>query len=177
MATTTAFTGRRLLFIGMAMAGALGILIRNDLRLRAISGFGVADLQGAHRPADFARLIDAWRAAGAEAMARAGFSLGWDYCFMMLYGAFFIGAAFFATAESGRYRWAVQIVAVAMAIGTLLDGIENILQLEMLWHGVESAPARWASIVTATKWALVAPCMLLVAVALPLKGIRALYNR
>ena len=63
------------------------VLAWSDLRLKALSGFGTADLQGFSTAAEYRRAFMAWPSLYA---VRAGFNWGLDYLLMPLYAAAFL---------------------------------------------------------------------------------------
>jgi hypothetical protein len=122
---------------GLAIA-VFAILAALDLRLKALSGVGTADLASFSTPIQFRAAFFAWN---AQPLAlRAGFNLGFDYLLMPLYAASFfysgiIAAEGFAPRPNALRR-IILMAAMAPLIGAAADAAENALQIAMLLGGV-----------------------------------------
>jgi hypothetical protein len=119
-------------------AGVFAILAALDLRLKALSGVGTADLASFSSANQFRAAFFAW-SAGPYA-AQAGFNLGFDYLLMPLYAASFfysgiIAAEGFAP-KPNTLRRIILMAAMAPLVGAAADAAENALQLTMLLNGV-----------------------------------------
>jgi hypothetical protein len=131
---------------GLAL-GVFAILAALDLRLKALTGVGTADLASFSSANQFRAAFIAWNAQ-ANAV-RAGFNLGFDYLLMPLYAASFfysgiIAAEGFAP-RPGLLRRIILMAAMAPLVGALADAAENALQLTMLLGGVSDTLVRFSS--------------------------------
>jgi hypothetical protein len=122
---------------GLAI-GVFAILSLLDLRLKALTGVGTADLASFSTPLQFRAAFFAWSAAPNA--ARAGFNLGFDYLLMPLYAvSFFYSGVIAAEGLAPRpnlLRRIILMAAMAPFIGALADAAENALQLGMFLGGV-----------------------------------------
>jgi hypothetical protein len=112
-------------------------------------------------------ILDSW---DASALAHAGFSLGFDYVYLLAYStAIGLACVWLADALSGRWRrlaWLGLWLAWGQWLAALLDAVENASLLAMLLGSVQSPwpqVARWCA---APKFALVALGLLYVALGL-----------
>lgn len=108
-----------------------------DLRLKALTGVGTADLGGFTSAVQFQAAFIAW--GKASNAARAGFDLGFDFLLMPLYAACFfysgvIAAEGFAPKASALRRIIMAGLWVPV-IGALADAAQNTLHLSMLVNG------------------------------------------
>ena len=121
--------------LGMAVFAILAAL---DLRLKALSGVGTADLASFSSPLQFRAAFFAWNAQPFA--LRAGFNLGFDYLLMPLYAAsFFYSGIIMAEGFAPRpnlLRRIILMAAMAPLVGAAADAAENALQLTMLLSGV-----------------------------------------
>ncbi len=131
---------------GLAL-GVFAILALLDLRLKALTGVGTADLAGFSSAAQFRAAFWAW--SPEPYAVRAGFNLGFDYLLMPLYAAsFFYSGVLSAEAYApgaGRLRRLLLAAAMVPLIGALCDAAENALQLSMLMNGANDGAAGLAS--------------------------------
>ncbi len=129
------------------------VLAWSDLRLKALSGFGTADLQGFSTAAQYREAFMAWPARLA---VRAGFDWGLDYLLMPLYAAAFFYSGILTreafAPRPGRARRILTLLAAVPIAGALLDAAENGLQLTMMLWGLSDELARVALTVSNAKW-------------------------
>ena len=122
---------------GLAMA-VFAILAALDLRLKALTGVGTADLAAFTSANQFRAVFIVW-SAQANAV-RAGFNLGFDYLLMPLYAvSFFYSGIIAAEGFAPRpnlLRRILLMAAMAPLVGALADAAENALQITMLLGGV-----------------------------------------
>lgn len=134
---------------------AFAVLAILDSRLKTITGFGTVDLQKVNTAAAVDNIRAHWFYS-ANALA-AGFSLGFDYLFMPLWGfAFFYSGLIVRerfTPKPGFPRRAMQFVAAIPLAGALADVLENSLETKMLVTGATDALANMAFTATQAKWA------------------------
>jgi hypothetical protein len=123
-------------------------------------------------------ILDSW---DASALAHAGFSLGFDYVYLLSYSAAIgLACVWLADALSGRWRRLALLglwLAWGQWLAALLDAVENAALLAMLFGSVESPwplVARWCAI---PKFALVALGLLYVVVGLAARWLRPLPGR
>ena len=137
---------------------AFAILAIADRKLKADTGFGTADLQGAQTAMDFKRIFAAWIARPHA--AAAGFGLGFDYLFMPLYAMSFYFSAILAreayAPKRGLARRVVDYLGFVPLLGALADAAENALEYSMLVGGADDATAYAAFIATTMKWTCIA---------------------
>jgi hypothetical protein len=133
------------------------VLLWSDLRLKALSGYGTADLQRFATAEQYDVAFMVWPSRYA---VRAGFDWGLDYLLMPLYAAAFFYSGILAreafAPRPGRLRRILTLAAAVPIAGALLDGIENALELSMMLNGPTDALARFAFNVSNAKWAAVA---------------------
>jgi hypothetical protein len=124
-----------------------------DLRLKSLSGFGTADLQGFATAEQYRQAFLVWPSRYA---VRAGFIWGLDYLLMPLYAAAFFYSGILAretfAPRHGRLRRILTLLAAAPVAGALLDAAENALQLGMMLSGATDQMARIALSVSNAKW-------------------------
>lgn len=159
---------RRWAISSIAAAAVFGVLLALDLRLKALSGVGTADLQTYSSSGDYQMAFWAWRRLSYA--ARAGFDLGLDYLLMPLYAASFFYSGILAretfAPRPGRLRRILTTLAAVPIAGALLDAGENALQFSMMLWGATDTLAGIAATLTHAKWAalLVGGVLLLAAV-------------
>ena len=117
-----------------------------DLRLKALSGVGTADIQAFDTAAQFRAAFWAW--APQPYAVRAGFNLGFDFLLMPLYAMSFfysgiIAAEAFAP-KPGRLRRIILLAAMMPLVGAVCDAAENTIQITMLLNGADDTLARLA---------------------------------
>lgn len=131
----------------------LAILAWSDLRLKSLSGYGTADLQGFSTAAEYKRAFMAWPSLYA---VRAGFNWGVDYLLMPLYAAAFFYSGILAregfAPRSGRLRRILTMLAAVPIAGALLDAVENALQFSFMLSGPTDSLARIALTISNAKW-------------------------
>lgn len=165
MRIAKATLNRRWLVSTVLALGVFAVMATLDARLKALSGAGIADLQGFTLQAQFDAAFHAW---GARTyFSRAGFLLGFDYLLMPLYAAAFfysgvIVADAFSLGGTGLRR-ILAMAALAPILGAGLDAVENALHLTMLWHGPTDALARTAHTISTAKWVSIGIGLLLLA--------------
>jgi hypothetical protein len=132
------------------------VLAWSDLKLRALSGFGTADLQDFSTAAEYRRAFLAWPSLYA---VRAGFDWGLDYLLMPLYAAAFFYSGILTreafAPRPGRVRRILTLLAAVPIAGAALDALENGLELSMMLSGASDAVARIAFTVSNAKWTAV----------------------
>lgn len=140
---------------GMAV---FAVLSWSDLRLKALTGFSTADLQGFGSIGQYRAASYVW--GPAPYAGRAGFNLGLDYLLMPLYAAAFFYSGILAreafAPRPGRLRRLLTLLAAVPMAGALLDAVENGLELSVLWGGAGDGVARLAFTVSNAKWAAIA---------------------
>jgi hypothetical protein len=114
-----------------------------ERRLRAATGFGTLDLQGAATAMDYKRAFAAWIAR--EHSATAGFSLGFDYLFMPLYAMSFYFSAILAreafAPKRSLARRVIDYLGFLPLVGALADAVENALEFSMMTGGATDGSA------------------------------------
>ena len=144
---------RRWAITTVLAALVLAMLAWSDLRLKALSGYGTADLQGYSTAAQYGRAFMAWPAIYA---VRAGFNWGLDYLFMPLYAAAFFYSGILTreafAPRPGRPRRILTLLAAVPIAGALLDAAENALEFAMMLSGATDALARVALMISNAKW-------------------------
>jgi hypothetical protein len=155
-------------------AGIFAILALLDLRLKALSGVGTADLASLSSAAQFQAAFHAW--GPQPYAARAGFNLGFDYLLMPLYAASFFYSGVLAAegfaAKPGLARRIILRAALVPLIGALADGCENALHFTMLISGASDTLATLAASASRIK-----NVALLVGLALFLGAVMAWFNQ
>ncbi|MGZ5924080.1 MAG: hypothetical protein ACXWK2_05845 [Rhizomicrobium sp.] len=132
---------------------AFAILYSFDTGLKAATGFGTVDLQSAQTAMDFKRVFAAWIAR--QHSATAGFSLGFDYLFMPLYGVAFYYSAIIAreafAPKKGLARRFMNYIALVPVAGAFADAVENALEFSMMINGATDSSAQLAFTATNVK--------------------------
>jgi hypothetical protein len=144
---------RRWAIFSVLAALVFAVLAWSDLRLKSLSGFGTADLQGFATAEQYRHAFLVWPSHYA---VRAGFIWGLDYLLMPLTAAAFFYSGILAretfTPRPGRLRRALTMLAAVPIAGALLDAAENALQLGMMLSGATDQMARIALSVSNAKW-------------------------
>ncbi len=129
------------------------VLAWSDMRLKSLSGFGTADLQGFATADQYRQAFLVWPSRYAM---RAGFGWGLDYLLMLLYGCAFFYAGILAreafALRPGLPRRLLTMLAAVPIAGALLDGVENALQLSMFLSAPTDRIAAIALSVSNAKW-------------------------
>jgi hypothetical protein len=150
--TKQSLVRRWALTTGLAVI-VFAVLAWSDLRLKALSGFGTADLQTFSTAAEYRRAFLSWPSLYA---VRAGFDWGLDYLLMPLYAtAFFYSGILTREAfapRPGRLRRILTLLAAVPIAGAVLDAVENALQLGMMLSGASDRLAHIAFTVSNAKW-------------------------
>ena len=145
---------RRWAITSILAALVFAVLLALDLRLKALSGFGTADLQTYSTAPEYRYAFRHWPPMYA---VRAGFDLGFDYLLMPLYAAAFFYSGIMAreafAPRPGRARRILTTLAAVPIAGALLDAGENALQFSMMLWGATDALASLAATLTHAKWA------------------------
>ena len=132
---------------------AFGVLFFLDARLKAATGYGTVDLQSVQTALDFKRVLAAWIAR--QHAATAGFSLGFDYLFMLLYGLAFFYSGIIAreafAPKKGVARRFMNYIALVPLAGALADAVENALEFAMMSGAPTDEMAQLAFGATAAK--------------------------
>ncbi len=151
----------------LSAAIVYAVLIWWDLRLKALSGHGTADLQGF---ATAAQYNDAFRVWPSRYAVRAGFAWGLDYLLMPLYATAFFYSGILAreafAPRGGPLARLLTALSMVPALGALLDALENGLQLSMILSGPTDRLAAIALALSQAKWMAVYIGSLLMAGAL-----------
>jgi hypothetical protein len=158
---------RRWALSTLAAAAVFAVLAWSDMRLKALSGYGTADLQNFSTAAQYRAAFLLWPSRYA---VRAGFDWGLDYLLMPLYAAAFFYSGIlareaFALRGSRLARILTTLSAVPIA-GAILDAVENALQLSMMLSAPTDQMAFTAFTVSSAKWMAVTVGFLLLAGAL-----------
>ena len=158
---------RRWALSTLAAAAVFAVLAWSDMWLKALSGYGTADLQNFSAAAQYRAAFLVWPSRYA---VRAGFDWGLDYLLMPLYAAAFFYSGIlareaFALRGSRLARILTTLAAVPIA-GGMLDAAENALQLSMMLSGPTDQLASIAFTVSSAKWMAVYVGLLLLAAAL-----------
>lgn len=129
------------------------VLTWSDMRLKSLSGFGTADLQGFATAEQYRQAFLVWPSRYA---VRAGFDWGLDYLLMPLYAAAFFYAGILAreglTPRPGLPRRILTMLAAVPIAGALLDAVENGLQLSMFLSNPTDRLAGIALSISNAKW-------------------------
>ena len=145
---------RRWAITTILAAVVLAVLAWSDLRLKALSGYGTADLQGYATATQYGRAFMAWWPALYA--VRAGFNWGLDYLLMPLYAAAFYYSGILTreafAPRPGRPRRILTLLAAVPIAGALLDAAENALELTMMLSGASDSQARMALMISNAKW-------------------------
>jgi hypothetical protein len=127
-------------------AAVFAVLWVLDLRLKALSGVGTADIQAFSTAGQFRAAFWAW--APEPYAVRAGFNLGFDFLLMPLYAmSFFYSGVVAAEAfapRPGRLRRIILLAAMMPLVGAACDAAENVLEIAMLLNGADDMLARLA---------------------------------
>jgi hypothetical protein len=144
---------RRWMVTTVLAAIVFAVLAWSDLRLKSLSGFGTADLQGFSTAAEYKRAFMAWPSLYA---VRAGFNWGLDYLLMPLYAAAFFYSGILAregfAPRPGRIRRILTMLAAVPIAAALLDAAENALELTIMLSGATDSWARIALMISNAKW-------------------------
>ena len=144
---------RRWILASVLGAIVFAVLTWLDFRLKSLSGFGTADLQGFSTAQDYRRAFLVWPSLYA---VRAGFIWGLDYLLMPLYAvAFFTSGILTREAfapRPGRLRRILTLLSAVPIAGAVLDGIENALQFTMMLSRPTDDLARIAFTISNAKW-------------------------
>jgi hypothetical protein len=136
--------------LGLAVFAVLAV---SDLRLKALSGYGTADLQGFSTALQYQAAFMVWPSLYA---VRAGFNWGLDYLLMPLYAAAFFYSGILAreafAPRPGRLRRILTLLSAVPIAGAVLDGLENALELSMMLNGATDNLARIAFTISNAKW-------------------------
>jgi hypothetical protein len=148
---------RRWAITSISAAMVFVVLLVLDLRLKALSGFGTADLQTFSTAPDYRYVFRHWPSMYA---VRAGFNWGLDYLLMPLYAAAFFYSGILAresfAPRPGPVRRILTTLAAVPLAGALLDACENALQFSMMLWGATDAMAGLAATISHAKWAALA---------------------
>jgi hypothetical protein len=154
------------------VAGALvsfAVLYWLDQKLKVETGFGTVDLQGLPTGLDYKRIFAAW--IDRPHAAAAGFNLGFDYLFMLLYGTALYYSAIVAreafAPKQGTLRRVLSYLAIVPVLGAVADAAENGFQFWMLNNGTSDALAEAALHATGVKDTCFVVGLLLLAAAVP----------
>jgi len=158
---------RRWALSTLAAATVFAALAWSDMRLKALSGYGTADLQNFSTAAQYRAAFLVWPSRYA---VRAGFDWGFDYLLMPLYAAAFFYSGIlareaFALRGSRLARILTTLSAVPIA-AAMLDAVENALQLSMMLSAPTDQMAFIAFTISRAKWMAVYVGLLLLAAAL-----------
>ncbi len=158
---------RRWALATLSAAAVFAVLAWWDLRLKALSGYGTADLQSFATAAQYRAAFLVWPSRYA---VRAGFGWGLDYLLMPLYAAAFFYSGIlareaFALRGSRLARILTTLAAVPIA-GAVLDAVENGLELSMMLSAPTDRLASIAFTISSAKWMAVYVGFLLLAAAL-----------
>jgi hypothetical protein len=137
-------------FLGLVV---FAILTVSDLRLKALSGYGTADLQGFTSALQYQAAFMVWPSLYA---VRAGFNWGLDYLLMPLYAAAFFYSGILAreafAPRPGRLRRILTLLSAVPIAGAALDAAENAIEFSMMLHGPTDGLARIAFTISNAKW-------------------------
>jgi hypothetical protein len=136
------------------LGGAVfAVLTVSDLRLKALSGYGTADLQGFTSALQYQAAFMVWPSLYA---VRAGFNWGLDYLLMPLYAAAFFYSGILAreafAPRPGRLRRILTLLSAVPIAGAALDAAENALEFSMMLNGPTDSLARIAFTISNAKW-------------------------
>jgi hypothetical protein len=136
--------------LGLAVFAVLTV---SDLRLKALSGYGTADLQGFSNALQYQAAFMVWPSLYA---VRAGFNWGLDYLLMPLYAAAFFYSGILAreafAPRPGRLRRILTLLSAVPIAGAVLDALENALQISMMLNGATDNLAHIAFTISNAKW-------------------------
>ncbi|HEV2651221.1 MAG TPA: hypothetical protein VGU69_08185 [Rhizomicrobium sp.] len=160
---------RRWIWLVVAALVSFAVLYWLDQKLKAETGFGTVDLQGLPTGLDYKRIFAAW--IDRPHAAAAGFNLGFDYLFMLLYGTAFYYSAIVAreafAPKRGTLRRVLSYLAIVPVLGAVADAAENAFQFWMLNTGATDAFADAAARATGVKDVCFIVGLLLLAAAVP----------
>jgi len=146
---------------------AFAVLYSLDTGLKAATGAGTVDLQTAQTAMDYKRILAAWIARPHA--ATAGFSLGFDYLFMPLYGFAFYYSGIIAreafAPSKGLARRFLNYLALVPLAGAVADAIENALEFSMVISGPTDGTAQLAFTASSAKMVCFYVGLVLLAVA------------
>jgi len=144
---------RRWAISSVLAALVFAVLAWSDLRLKSLSGFGTADLQGFATAEQYRQAFMVWPSRYA---ARAGFNWGLDYLLIPLYATAFFYSGILAregfAPRPGRLRRILTLLSAVPIAGAVLDAVENALQLTLMLSGLSNQLARIALSVSNAKW-------------------------
>src|SRR6476661_7870778 len=110
----------------LSAALVFAVLIWWDLRLKALSGYGTADLQGFSTAVQY---NDAFRVWPSRYAVRAGFAWGLDYLLMPLYATAFFYSGILAreafALRGGLVAHILTALSLVPILGAVLDAVEN----------------------------------------------------
>lgn len=125
-----------------------------DRELKSATGYGTIDLQRSATAEPIDLILVAWSTSRRAILA--GFSLGFDYLFMALYGiALFYGGLVARerfTPDPGMGRRIMLFLCAVPLAGMLLDAVENAIELSWLLQGVTDRGALIGNTITNAKW-------------------------
>ena len=134
-------------FLALTVLATVILQIIDGPLKTALSPQGIVSFELAGTPAQSARILGGW---DATARMYAGFSLGFDYLYMLSYTITVALAALWVTdVLSGGWRRAGVWAAWGMGVAGLADASENYFLWRLLiGNGPDSFPAlaRWAAI-------------------------------
>lgn len=159
---------RRWEWLTLFAIAAFVILYFLDGALKNATGYGTVDLQSAQSQAEFQRIFFAWIIQ--KHAATAGFSLGFDYLYMPLYGLSFFYSGIIAREaffpQKGWLRRIMNYLVLVPLAGALADAAENALEFSMLVSGATDEMAALAYRATNAKMICFYVGLLLLAAAL-----------
>lgn len=137
----------------LAAIAAFAVLAWLDLRLKAHTGYGTVDLQKVTTAQGVNAIASRW--VTRDHAATAGFSLGFDYLFMPLYGFAFYYSGLIVRdwigTKPGLVRRVLTLVAAVPLAGAIADAVENALEAKMLIAGADDGTAQIAFLATNAK--------------------------
>lgn len=147
---------------GVAALLTFAVLRALETILQAKTGIGTVNLQMAETGPEFRFLMDRWQDPAAATLS--GFSLGFDFLFIPLYGAALYLGALFArdrfAARPGTGRRILNALTLAAPIAALCDIAEDILELTMLMRGPNDVLTAFAFDASTMKFAALAIALL-----------------
>jgi hypothetical protein len=153
MRITKQALARRWALSTVAAVAVFAVLAWSDFRLKALSGFGTADLQGFNTGSEYRWVFLHWPSRYA---VRAGFNWGLDYLLMPLYAAAFFYSGILTreafAPRPGRLRRILTLLAAVPIAGAMLDAIENALEMGQMLTAPSDGLARIAFNVSNAKW-------------------------
>jgi hypothetical protein len=140
-------------FLALTALATLALQMIDGSLQTAAAPQGIISYELAGSAAAAGNILASWN---ANARLHAAFSLGFDYLYMLAYGATLaLAALWLADARQGFIRSVGVILAWSMGVAGLADALENYFLWQMLVSGpAESAAitARWAALL---KFALI----------------------